>query len=57
MNLIYSLKIVYNLIATWKVEYLGYNILWWGFNSEALGNVEYLFIGITPRFTVSSSTC
>ena len=37
----------YNRISTLTIR-------WWGFsNAEALGNVEYLFIAITPRSTLS----
>ena len=34
-------------------------IWWWGSSPEALGNVEYSFIAITPRstLTLSGSTC
>ena len=28
-------------------------ILWWTFSTGALGNVEYLFIAITPRSTLT----
>ena len=35
------------------------NLWWWGFNSEELECVEYLFITITPKFSLTwcSSTC
>ena len=41
-----------NQIVSW-IWYL--TMWWWGSNLEALGNVKYSFITITPRSTLTQS--